>query len=208
MIPGNAISPTAHVGKFDTLTSEAVLPLISKVRGAVALGDSSQGRLSHIWKARWVTGNIEIFREDNGIVVNSIPAPGALTISLAFDSNMGIVLTWLTNAGAKLYFFNSLTSAYITRDFPNITSCKLCVDDPREFYITQSDVIFAYTLNGSLYWRQQRDRYDIERLVGATNKFLFRVGLNSINRLQFFLSDLPPTSTSASISPNPTPTAP
>ena len=43
----------------------------------------------------------------------------------------------------------------------------------------------VYTRGGALYWRQQRDRYAVERLVGATTKKVIRTGLSSANRLQF-----------------------
>jgi hypothetical protein len=84
-----------------------------------------------------------------------------------------------------------LTSTYLTKDFEGTTSCRVAVDDARDFYNTNSDVIFAYTKNNTLYWRQQRDRYEIERVVGTTAKKLIRMGLAQTNRLQFECSAQP-----------------
>lgn len=108
-------------------------------------------------------------------------------MSLAFDSNMGIVLCWMASNGGNLYYFDTLSSSYTTRAFSDVTSCRVVVDDSRDFYASASDVIFGYTRAGNLCWRQQRDRYDVERVVGPTSRLLVKMAPNINRRLQFAL---------------------
>ena len=94
---------------------------------------------------------------------------------------------------ANLYYFDTLTASYTTRNFNDVTSCRVVVDDSRDFYTAAPDVIFGYTRAGNVYWRQQRDRYDTERLIGATSNQLIKMAPNINRRLQFALLPQVPT---------------
>lgn len=184
MIPANAITISPISGEFRPPESMPHNPSQHTTLGGFAIGDPSKGRQFQNWTAILAAGNVTV-QPSNAGVAFSMPAPGAQSVALAFDNNMGIVLAWQTASGSNLYYFDTTTAAYTTRTFPGTTSCRVCVDDAREFYAPSSDVIFAYTKNNVLYWRQQRDRYDIERVVGSTTKRLIRMGLSQTNRLQF-----------------------
>ena len=184
MIPNNTITPTPVESNFAYLEGQHYDPLYQQVMGGIALRDPSQGRLAQAWSIAYVNGAIEI-RPQNGTLAYSIAELDVQTVSLAFDNNMAPVIAWTTTGGANLYYYDKITATYITRFFTGVTSCKVAVDDPRDFYNLASDVMFGYTLNNMLYWRQQRDRYDIERLVGPTAQTLIRMGPSVIDRLQF-----------------------
>lgn len=186
MIPNNVVNPVLDATAFQPPYNEAYNPLLQTVRGGTAVGDPAAGRQVKDWVVSYTGGTISVGPKLEAVAF-TLAANDVVTISLAFDSNMSIVLAWKTPTGAKLYYYDTLTSAYTTRVFPELTSCRVCVDDAREFNSANSDVIFAYTLNGNLYWRQQRDRYDVERLAGVTTKFLKRMGPSVANRLQFEL---------------------
>jgi hypothetical protein len=134
------------------------------------------------------TGLIQVQPSD-GSVVFTMTASEVLTISLAFDANMAPVIAWTTPTDANLYYYDTLTSTYITRVFSGITSCRVCVDDPLKFYTSQSDVIFGYTINGNLCYRQQRDRYNIEYIIQPITGSLTKLAPSSVNRLQFELTN-------------------
>lgn len=184
MIPNYTFTPEPVYGQFLYLQDLPYDPLEQKVMGGIALNDPSRGRLYREWTVRYINNTIEV-NPGNEPVVFSFAAEGVLTVSLSFDNNMSVVLCWTTLTGGNLYYYDVLTSQYTVREFPGITSCKVCVDDPREFYTGQSDVIFGYTLNGNLCYRQQRDRYDIERVIAPTARLLSRMGPTTANRLQF-----------------------
>lgn len=190
MIPGNTISTTPIVGNFEYPNTLPYSRLSQTVMGGIALGDASQGRLYQTWIVTLTGTTITVAPTATGIAELTFTATDVLptsTVTLAFDTNMGVALAWTTAAGAKLYFFDSTTSAYATVDYPGVTSCRLAVDDARSFYSSNSDIVFGYVRAGNLYWRQQRDRYQTERFVGATNKSLIRLGRSVANRLQFEL---------------------
>ena len=189
MIPSNEFTPTPIVSKFEYPYYEPYNPLSQNVLGGIDLNDPSRGRQYQIWNVSYDGLNINV-KKQSGPIEFSLPISGVLSVSLAFDNNMGVVLCWTTTTGAVLYYYDTPSSNYITRSFYGITSCRVVVDMADDFYIADSDVIFAYTLNGALYYRQQRDRYDVERFIGATLNKLLRVAPNVGNRLQFQLLDI------------------
>jgi hypothetical protein len=186
MIPLNTFTPTPIVSTFQAPYDGRYYPLSQTVLGGIAIGDASAGRQVQLWNVSYDGSAINV-KTDTGPVVFSLVQTDVLTVSLAFDNNMGLAIAWKTSTGAKLYYYDTLTSQYIIRDFPGINSCRVVVDDARDFYTALSDVIFSYTLSGNLYWRQQRDRYDIQYLIGPTSKQLIRLAPNVGNRLQFEL---------------------
>ena len=186
MIPGNSFTVTPIVGTFLYLQELPYTPLHQQVLGGVALGDGSMGRLVKPWEVTYASGNITV-NPVGGAVELTLAEPDVSSVSLAFDANMSPVIAWQGSVGTTIYFFNGLTSTYVTQTFSGTTSCRVCVDDPREFYSAQSDVMLGYTLNGNLCYRQQRDRYSIEYIASSTTKQLIKFGPSSVNRLQFGL---------------------
>lgn len=187
MIPENSFTPTPIVSSFQAPYNLPYTPLTQTVLGGVALNNPSEGRQYQIWNITYTGTDIEVSTA-SGPVVFSITESDVMTVSLAFDNNMALVIAWQTSGfESKLYYFDTLTSRYTTRTFAGTTSCRVCVDDAREFYTTSSDVIFSYTTGTNLYYRQQRDRYDVAYLIGATTGRLRKMAPNTGNRLQFEL---------------------
>jgi len=186
MIPGNTFTTVPDPAAFLPPYDESFAPLRQTVPGGIAIGNASRGRDYQNWRVLYSEGLITV-APVAGAVAFSLPVPDVLTVSLAFDNNMGIVLAWQSPAGANLYYFDTVAGAYATRLFTGVTSCRVVVDDERGFYTPASDVIFGYTQAGALYWRQQRDRYDVERQVGLTANLLVKLAPNINRRLQFAL---------------------
>jgi hypothetical protein len=187
MIPGNVISAIPDVSNFIYLNNEHYNPLISKTMGGTDIGNGTDGREIKVWEARWNDGVVSVGVKNFINPQFTLPVADILSISLAFDANMGIVLGWRTATTGVLYYFDSLTHGYTTLSISNITSCGVFIDDPRQETSSTSDVIFAYTLNNKLFYRVQRERYTVEHFVGNTTKRLIKVGLNELKRLQFAL---------------------
>lgn len=116
--------------------------------GGIALNNPVMGRAYQPWVVSYVNGVILVNPLDQPVEF-SLPVADVRTISLAFDNNMSVVLTWVYATGAKLYYFDTLTSQYIERDFPGVHSSRVCVDEPANFYNQDSDVIFGYTKRSS-----------------------------------------------------------
>ena len=66
---------------------------------------------------------------------------------------------------------------------------RCCLDDKRQSATAQgnNDIILAYVRAGKLYYRQQRDRYEVEYLLAEEipAKVLTRIGMSKNYRLQF-----------------------
>lgn len=188
MIPSNAFTATAQVDAFVPPVDDIYNPTTVRASGGIAIGDGSRGREVQFWTADYVAGAIVVTPALGGTGF-TLTVAGVLTLSLAFDNAMRVVLGYMKDDGAYLYYYNSLTPAFETLYYATATSCRVCVDDTAEFYNSASDVIFAYVAGGNLCWRQQRDRYAVERVIGPATGKLVRVGLNRGNRLQFQLKD-------------------
>jgi len=186
MLPTNTITSTPIVSNFFGVYNNPYTPLSQIVYGGVALNDPSQGRMARTWRIRYSLGSI-IVNPVGGTDVFALPVAGVKTVSLAFDNNMAVTIGYQTSGASNLYYFDAQANAFTTKVITSTTSCRVCLDDARDFNNTNSDVIFAYTKSNNLYWTQQRDRYLVERLVGATTGKLYSMGPNVENRFQFGL---------------------
>lgn len=190
-LPLPGVMATTIVSPFRPPWDEEYTPLEEAVTGGVNLGDGSQGRDVQRWVAYYTGTNIEVAKED-GTVVLSLAVPDVLTVSLGFDGNMAVAVAYQTAAGSNLYHFDTVSSTFITITQAGTTSCRCSADEVRQFNVTNSDVIWAYTRDGMLYYRQQRDRYLIEYPVGPSGSLILkRCGPNVQFRFQFHLGDYP-----------------
>ena len=186
MIPGgNLWTASPVISQLLPPADEPYDPLVETVQGGVALNDGSQGRRVRPWTVQYNSPSI-LIGDETGAIHATLVRPNAATVSLAFDNNMQYNVAYQTSEGTRWYYFDTLTLTYVDRLFPGTSSCRCAVDDTRPEYNTNSDVILGYTRNGFLYYRQQRDRYDIEYPVGpAPNGKLVRIGQSLLYRLTF-----------------------
>lgn len=188
VVDGNKWTDVPADGPFLAPYNERFNPFRQNVLGGISLNNGSQGRMVQQWTI-WYDKDINyifVGPKDQSPVW-SRPEPGVLGLSLAFDNNMNLVIAYRKIDGCYLYYYNTLSSGYTTRFFPDATACRVAVDDPRDFNNGNSDVIFVYTLNNKLYYRQQRDRYDIEYFIADTKRQLQRAGPTSGYRFKIEL---------------------
>jgi hypothetical protein len=159
--------------------------------GGVALSDSSQGLMVKVWTATYnaETGAIDLAAP--GIPQTTIfTALGVTELDLAFDQNMRPFFAYVQDGQAKFRWYDTVLGANRITDLSvGDYNPRCCMDDKREMQTSlgSNDVILAYMRAGSLYYRQQRDRYENEYLLytGVNAKFL-RMGMNKFYRLQFY----------------------
>ena len=186
-IPGGNTNFTAtpEVGVFLPPNNLAYNPLSQIIWGGIAINDPSAGRQYQYWETFYDVSDIKI-KPVTGSVEFTHNAPNAITVSGAFDQNMAAVVAWQTATDSYLYFFD--ISGYTTLTVNDTTSCRIVIDDSRDYYAAASDIFFAYTKNDNLYYRIQRENYANEYLIGPANgKLLKRMGLTDKNRVQFEL---------------------
>jgi hypothetical protein len=122
---------------------------------------------------------------------------GITELSLAFDQNMKPFVAFVENGIAKYWWFDTDVSNTVFSTLPaNSRTPRCCLDDKRESQTNSSDIILCYAIGSTLYFRQQRDRYTIERTLGtlkSSKDGLVRVGMHVQNRLQWLVQGpLPP----------------
>lgn len=188
-IPLDTFTPVPVVLGFLPPLNEAYLPLYMRATGGVALGDGSQGREIQFFSIEYLAGSI-VVKSQAGAIVFSMAVANITTLCLAFDSNMNVTICYTKADGSYLYFFNAVSGLFETMFLAGANSCRVCVDKPTFFFNTNSDVLWTYSLAGVVYWRQQRDRYTIQRTVGplTAGQTLRKVGPSLGNRLQIEMS--------------------
>lgn len=187
-IPDNRLSTTVVDAEFlapDILTRSR---LLDYERGGVALDDPSQGLNVRNWTAG-IDGDNLYCEDDANNRTTLLVRPGTTSISLAFDQNMRATLAYVQSGVAKLWWYDAAIAGRSDTSFPGARFPRLCMDDKRSTQSLANDVIFAYVRDGNLYYRQQRDRYNTERLLMAGVAGTFRnMGLHRGNRLRFEFS--------------------
>lgn len=166
--------------------------LIDYEWGGIELSDTSHGLDYQVWRC-WFdepTKEVRINRLSEPlttyIVYTSIAIP-IVSIGLSFDGNMRATICWTSvNGDCYLYYYNPVTASMDTATFNNVTNACISMDDHRQFNVSNADIILAYTRGTQLLYRQQRDRYLIEReLSNSSPGNLWQIGMSTQNRFQF-----------------------
>ena len=160
--------------------------------GPIYLQDASRGLQHQIWRARIVADTVYLTSPTTP-ETPILTVRGIKSVSLAFDQNARHLLTYLLGNEVWLYWYDPVIQGYTHTLFETgADSPRVTLDDKRELQRDSSEVILAYVKNGNLYYRGQRDRYQIPYLLqsGVAGR-LMRVGLNSHYRLQFIFQAQP-----------------
>lgn len=191
-VPYHGISDVPFPAAFLSPDSADVLPTVSLELGGVALNDASSGRQVQDWRA-WIEGGTTIkvaplpsLTPETTLVSGGV---NITTVSLAFDSNMQPTVAYLEDGTLKLRWYDLTVNGFVTTSFPGCSQGRVSSDDKRAGQEGASDVLFSYLRAGSLYWREQRDRYLVERLVGVVPAGfrLVTMGMNALGRMQWRL---------------------
>lgn len=153
--------------------------------GGVAIENPSLGLLYQAWTF-WLDGSAIKCGPLTGGETVLLSVSGATSVSGTFDRNMRPSVAYAVGDTGYLWWFDTVTNGMVTTAFPGISEIRVAHDDKRPTADFRSDVIVAYTRAGSLFYRQQRDRYTIERLL-ATDLVgqLRNMGMTTALRLQF-----------------------
>lgn len=159
-------------------------------RGGVALSDSSLGLEGHVWRARLVGNDVLIGREPYDTETVLLNEAGITELSLAFDQNMRAMLAYVALGQAKLRWYDATIPGETTILLPaDARSPFLTMDDKRDesIVVGLSDVLLFYLRANRLCYRQQRERFDVERTLawfdGAATS-ISKAGMNTGYRMQ------------------------
>lgn len=164
-------------------------PLVDYEMGGVALLDTSQGLNFIPWRVRLDDYQVKLM-PDGGSEIVLFEGTHISEISLTFDQNMRWSVGYVQDGILKLNWFDSQVSARVTTVFAAARNPKMALDDKRPAEVATSDMILAYIAGNTLFYRQQRDRFLIERTL-RTSLFpgtkLKNIGMNKNMRMQFEL---------------------
>jgi hypothetical protein len=168
--------------------------------GGIALQDASQGLEVQTWYLDVNDSGDFLLRADSVAQTLLFTRPGTTWARLSFDQNMFPIISFVQSGQPYYYWYDPLIPAFqfvpmdVGVTFPCVT-----MDDKRalEIRLGTNDVILAYLRGGSLYYRQQRDRYGVEYLLAPAPSYptpvLWKVGMTVQLRLQFKLEDISST---------------
>lgn len=211
-IPDNRLSTEPVPGEYLPPDDRLAYPkLIDWELGGIALNDPSQGHMVRIWVADTDAHIIRIYPEPE----EGEPITGAVTfieepeaeiveLSFTFDQNMRPTIVYVIlldrpeiceedDPGytyvTKMYWYDTLIESFrITTYGTEYTSPRVTLDDKRLTATQQgfNDILFFYHRDNNLYYRQQRDRYTVERLllVGVPGREILYCGMTNQNRVQ------------------------
>ncbi len=163
-------------------------------RGGVALNDPTQGLDVRDWRV-WSDGESIWVAPVDSLMSTTLlySGTGITEVSLAFDQNMRPTVAFVEAGTCKLQWFDSLINDVTVTTFAGATSPMLSLDDKRSIASETNDVILAYLRAGNAYYRQQRDRYTIEYLMGSAFGAvrILQMGMGTNGRLQFKMVSQP-----------------
>lgn len=194
MIPGEALSTTAAPAAFLSPDDIKRNPRTTDYElGGAGIGDGSQGLQVQSWRVR-VSGTDVLVSADPYTSETLVFSEAGITeCSLAFDQNMNYVIAYVANGIAKLRWYDPIADATVKTNFAaDVRSPFVCMDDKldRATTLNRNDVLLFYIRGSSLYYRQQRDRYDTEYLLKTfpgPAVTIRRVGMSVANRIQIEL---------------------
>lgn len=190
-LPEGVISTTPVPGSFIGSGAANTLDRLRDYEeGPVAEQDPSQGLLYQEWRSYIVDNNIWL-EADNMPPRVVYESSGELTdISIAFSQNADLHYTYVEDDVAKLFWYDTTTSQFEVMILPaGSRTPKITLDDKRPTQSGNNDIILSYIkADHGLYYRQQRDRFQIERLLHPGPFVMIRqMYMNDGWRLQWLL---------------------
>ena len=157
--------------------------------GSLLISDPTGGLRQATWEGYLDGQTFKVWIPPSGIVTDVLTVTGQVTeLSLAFDSNMRPHFAYVEDGVPKFYWYDTSTNQNTITPYPGITSPRLCLDDKRDRQGASRDVLLFYLREGSLYCRQQRDRYEVEYFLQETAALAIdQVGMAAHNRLRIEL---------------------
>src|SRR5574337_762641 len=156
------------------------IPTVDYEYGPVNISDPTQGSMVKTWTGTYENGWV-VYSAADVTKQNIFQVANLNELSITFDQNARPTFGFCDDLGAHLYWFDTLTNQYEVLDVgTKAYNPRVMLDDKRHLNVTESDVLFFYILNGNLYGRYQRERFQTEHLLVhiGVNTVLDNIGMN------------------------------
>lgn len=161
---------------------------VAYAEGGATLNDASNGLSGYIWKVYIKNNSVYVKREGENIEHKIFDKADITQIDLTFDQNMRPFICYVANNLPYYYHFNAEDSSYSEVALPpEIKFPRAAITHHESHNIPVSDIILAYTREGNLCYRIQRERYKKEYIIATDPKksMLWRVGLTTDGRFGY-----------------------
>jgi hypothetical protein len=156
--------------------------LTARDAGPIAVNDISQGLRARIWTLNYTGGDVVL--AGHGALFSDA---GVTELSLTFDQSGRPFVAYRTSGMVKIWWFDPIAGENAITDIAMGDQPFCHLDERRPELVGISDVLLIYRRGGSIYLRQQRDRFTIEYatpIVDAQNVTIDAWGLSAGNRMQ------------------------
>jgi len=194
-LPNNQASSVPVIADYISPYSRHTELLEDYEYGGIALNDGTQGLEVQVWYL-WYNddetspnyGDFTVSAEDTLETAVVLNVPNVTRCGLAFNQNMDVCIAYETSdCNAQIYWWDPVPVAYTTYALPGGSkNISCCFDDHRATQTGYGDIIVGYIRAGTLYYRQERDRFLTERSLGTVGGgVLHKVGMTRNLRLKF-----------------------
>lgn len=188
-MPGNVLVEPFQPAPFDEPDDVPHIPPTEDLElGGTDLNDPSQGLQVKDWKFFLVGNDVAVAPAAGGVATILFTRPNVTWVSGAFDQNMAPAVVFINNDQATLWYFDTVDNAYVFFDLPvGVRTPFLTMDDKRAIANQYNDILLFYVLDTNLCYRQQRNRYQVERILHSFNGpqvDIMRCGMNKGLRVQ------------------------
>ena len=185
MLPNNQWASQAVVDDIIAPRDKAkVNPTTSSDNGPIAVQNTSKGLMAKIWTASYnsVTGAVKL--QDG---TNLFTDVNLKELSLTFNQTGNPFVAFRSTARIKIWRYDPLLSNYTIKDVTAGDQPFCYLDERRPEFSANSDVFLLYHRNGEIFYRLQRDRFDVEYstgIIGGADIVIECFGMAKNNRLQ------------------------
>jgi hypothetical protein len=148
--------------------------------GPVHLGDFSLGPAERVWRVHGFAGRVQYARQNDArddfeatTVLFHFSGPAPTELDAAFDQAARILVAMERPTGLNgaseiwIYYFDPFAADYILTNFGPGRTPRALLDDVLDS--ANADILVFYLRNEiGMCWRQQRERYTVERIVSGT----------------------------------------
>lgn len=168
MIPNNQWTnePAATSPLLPPHNTPRTEALYARDLGPVSLEDTSQGLDIKVWELRYTNSEFIILDTTTSVATSLFSDVGVSWVSLTFDQNGRPFVAYIKSGFVYARWYDPTESEYTIQNLGESQRCFCILDARSPTLIPSSDIIVAYTRDGGLYWRQQRDRFLIEYYTG------------------------------------------
>ena len=183
MLPNNKWSSTpVAAGLLYPRDSKESL-LSSSDYGPIAVQNTSQGLSAKVWKVTYDTTSGAVRLHDGSLL---FVEKDIKELDLTFNQTANPFVAYRVGANIKIYWYDTTTSSYTNKTI-GVGDQPFCyLDERRPEFSNKSDVILIYHRAGTVYYRLQRELFDIEHttgITGRTNLVIENFGMAKNNRL-------------------------